>query len=74
MSVEQAPLLPGDEESGANGPPSAALGPPSSPTGYGIPLGVDIINWEAVRKAEPAEMADAIRCRGMYHMLTGVRM
>ena len=38
---------------------------------YGIELGVDMVDWEAVRAADPAELCDAIRCRGMYYMLTG---
>ena len=45
------------------------LGAPEA--AYGIELGVDMVDWEAVRAADPAELCDAIRCRGMYYMLTG---
>ena len=38
---------------------------------YDIPLGVDMVDWEAVRVADPADICDAIRCRGMYFLLTG---
>ncbi len=39
-------------------------------SGYGIAPGDDIVDWEAVRVADPAAVCDAIRCRGMYYMLT----
>jgi len=30
-----------------------------------------MVDWEAVRVADPADLCDAIRCRGMYFLLTG---
>lgn len=40
------------------------------PTVCGLPVGVDMVDWEAVRTAEPSQVSESIRCRGMQFMLT----
>ncbi|GAX73185.1 hypothetical protein CEUSTIGMA_g638.t1 [Chlamydomonas eustigma] len=38
---------------------------------YGLGVGEDIVDWVSVLRADPAELCESIRCRGMYHLLTG---
>lgn len=40
------------------------------PAVCGLPVGVDMVDWEAVRTAEPSQVSESIRCRGMQFMLT----
>ena len=57
--VEQDCLYWGGEEDGERWPAVC-----------GLPVGVDMVDWEAVRTAEPSQVSESIRCRGMQFMLT----